>query len=169
VFPRIRSRFIEGLDLARRSVEALEGILKHFLGTKDDPDVDSPLIVAVDSLTRSMKVLASVQQDHAPSVDRLEALELGRVRWESECEGLLLKAEGKHNAAKAAEMRARSLNRAYEKHVADPFVEEGVEQELETVRDLDAQGSEAQRLPALHVDVAPPNKKAVAIAAKWGT
>lgn len=176
VFPFVRSAFTQVLDLGSRGVRALEGILKSIFvlvstieGALEKSKLDSPLTDRVEDLTRTIRVLSSVQQDHAPAIDRLDELERSRIHFEAACEGLLLKAEGKHNAAKAAEARERQLKRSYEKAVVDPFPLDGEEAENGAVLALDAQAGEAERVPAVYMGVAKNHKKALALRAKWGT
>jgi len=84
-----------------------------------------------------------------PPLDRLEDLELNRVRFEAEMEGLLLKAEGKLKAASNAEARERTMRKSYEDD-ADPFGEDGDEIEA-----LDApiyvEGGDEEGLQPVHV------------------
>lgn len=148
---------------------ALEGILRHLHGAKDDQGSLRPLIEQLDDLSGTLRVLVTTQQALGPAHERLEQLELSRVRWEAQCEGLLLKAEGKHNAAKAAEMRERQLKKSYAKQLVDPFPEEGEEAEGSAVLALDAPAGEAEGVRPVYMGLATNNKKALAQAAKWGS
>ena len=124
---------------------------------------------ALSSLNNTLDKLCQAQRAHGPATERLEALELSRHQWEAECEGLLLKAEGKLRAANNAEARERALRKTYE-HLVDPFPEEGPQPE-ESVRDTlplnDAPPGEAEGLPPVRLDVAPSNKT-LAQRAKFG-
>ena len=107
--------------------------------------------------------------EQGPASERLEVLERSRHQFEAQCEGLLLKAEGKLRAANNAEARERALRKTYE-HLIDPLDEVGVEPETPTRNPSgndDAPASEAQRLQALRMDVAPSNKT-LAQRAKFG-
>ena len=82
---------------------------------------------------------------------------------------MLQRAEGKHRAANNAEARERANKRSYE-HLLDPFPEDGIETlttDGDSVPRNDAPPSEAERLSALRVDVAPSNKT-LAQRAKFG-
>ncbi len=136
----------------RRLLEALEHIAGHL----------QALHVAVGALIR-------VQDERGPAVERLELLELSRHQWEAMCEGLLQKAEGKLRAANNAEARERANKKSYE-HLLDPLAEEGVEPEApgrNADRGDDVAHSEAERLSAMRLDVAP-SPKQLAQRAKWG-
>lgn len=86
----------------------------------------------------------------APRLEgRLEELERTRAKWEAELEGLMLKAEGKFNAARAAEERTRAKEkRAEELHEAvhgDPEELEDLPPEYrELLRRLDGEGGEGE-------------------------
>jgi len=124
---------------------------------------------ALSSLNATLEKLCQVQQDQGPATERLEVLELSRHQWEAMCEGLLQKAEGKLRAANNAEARERANKKSYE-HLLDPLAEVGDEPEAATRnadRDDDAAFSEAQRLSALRLDVAP-SPKTLAQRAKFG-
>jgi len=107
--------------------------------------------------------LCDVQRANGPAIERLEALELSRHQWEAQCEGLLQKAEGKWRAANNAEARERANRKSYE-HLLDPLDEVGVETETpapDSHFGNDAPASEAERLSALRLDVAPSPKELV--------
>lgn len=120
-------------------------------------------------LSAAVSELAAAHVALAPATERLDALELSRHQFEALCEGLLLKAEGKLKAANNAEARERSLRKSYE-HLIDPLAEEGERPEAtrrNTDLEDDAAHSEAERVHALRLDVAP-NNKALAQRAKFG-
>ena len=124
---------------------------------------------ALSSLNNSLDKLCQAYQEQGPSIDRLEALELSRHQWEAMCEGLLQKAEGKLRAANNAEARERANKKSYE-HLLDPLTEDGLDPEAparhpDSVNDVPA--SEADRLQAMRLDVAP-SPKALAQRAKFG-
>ncbi len=136
----------------RRLIEALEQIAGRL----------QALDVAVLALMR-------VQQEQGPAIGRLEVLELSRHQFEAMCEGLLQKAEGKLRAANNAEARERANKKSYER-LLDPLAEDGEEPEAAARHPdglNDAPASEAERLSALRLDVAP-SPKALAQRAKWG-
>ena len=127
------------------------------------------LALALRELSIALSELAATQKAHAPATERLESLELSRHQWEAMCEGLLLKAEGKLRAANNAEARERANKKSYE-HLLDPLAEIGDEPRVEANdanRDDYVAPSEAERVQALRLDVAP-NPKALAIRAKFG-
>ena len=121
------------------------------------------------ALTASQVELAKIQQAMGPALDRLNALELSRHRFEAEMEGILLKADGKLKAASNAEARERQLKKSYERNLLDPLDtdgQEGTEERAEFLP-VHAAPGEAQGMPPLHLDVAP-NGKALAVRAKFG-
>lgn len=126
------------------------------------------LLEAVLALVSVLERLFEAQEQNGPAVDRLEELERSRHQFEAQCQGLLLKAEGKLKAANNAEARERQLKKFNESNT-DPFGENGDEGQGEgavVVPPLNAQAGEEERMRALRLDVAP-SPKAAAIAAKW--
>jgi len=124
------------------------------------------LLVAIRDLIDAIESLAAAQTSATPAMDRLDALELGRHQFEAEVAGALLEAKGKLRAASNSEARERQLKRSYEKD-SDPFDEGGEAGSGEgPLLPDDAPPSETERLPALHLGVAP-NNKGAAIAHKW--
>jgi len=86
---------------------------------------------AIKALTSSLEMIeiALQKQNHiyaelGPALERLNTLERTRHQFEAECEGKLLKADGKLKAAASAEARERQLKKANER-LADPFPENG--------------------------------------------
>jgi hypothetical protein len=124
------------------------------------------LISAIESLARSMEALANIQRLAVPSVDRLDALELSRHKFEAEVEGLLLKADGKLKAASNAEARERQLRKR--ERLLDPLPPDGNESihQGDTVLPVDAEASEAQGVHTMHMGLAA-DPKAAALKAKW--
>ena len=123
----------------------------------------------IRAITAALTELCAVQRELGPASERLEALELSRHQFEAQCEGLMLKAEGKLRAANNSEARERQIRKTYE-HLIDPLAQDGDEQEPEPrdpVRQNDVPASEAERVHAMRVDVAPTNK-ALAQRAKFG-
>ena len=164
------------LGIATRGVVALEGILEAILvlnrtldGALAEQQVFRPLVESVEKLTGTLVAVAEIQQEHGPAVDRLDALELGRIAWEAECEGLLLKADGKLKAANNAEARERQLKRSRDKR--DPFEDNGDERGpvTEEERALLAQlaGGQGEAVDVAGVAV-PESPKARVLRAKWG-
>jgi len=116
-----------------------------------------------------LQELTEVQSRATPPTERLELLELSRHQFEANCEGMLLRAEGKLGAAKNAEQRERQLKKSYA-HLVDTVDEIGVEPETaERYPDSnhDAATSEEERVSALPLDVAV-SPKALAQRAKFG-
>lgn len=127
-----------------------------------------PSIEAIQALTAAVEALNQTQRELGPALDRLEKLERFRHQFEAECEGMLLKADGKLKAASSAEQRERQLKKANQRN-ADPFDFEGAEDPEAggVVQPFDVEASEAQRLSAMRLDLAP-NNKARAVRAKFG-
>lgn len=119
------------------------------------------------SLAAVLQDLRDIQRDHGPAVDRVAALELSRHQFEAECEGKLLKADGKLRAANNAEARERQLKKSYERD-SDPFGDPG-EEVAEAGRTLqlhDAAERQDERVSPVRVGLAP-DRKAAALTAKW--
>jgi len=125
------------------------------------------LVEALDNIAVSISELTKCQSELGPGDERLHALEVSRHLFEAECQGMLLKADGKLKAASNAEARERQLKRSYERDL-DPFDEAGNEgSKADPVRTVDAPGGEAEGLPPVRLALAT-NDKSHAIAAKWG-
>jgi len=116
-----------------------------------------------DALER-LAATQSAALKNAPSVERLDALELDRHQFEAEMEGLLLKAEGKLKAANNSEARERHQRERHERDF-DPFPEDSEEIERR-VQDFDAESVEAEEVQPLHLGLEK-NSKAHALRAKW--
>jgi len=125
------------------------------------------LIEAIRGLAFQVEELATAQRQLGPAVDRLTALELSRHQFEAECAGALLEAKGKQKGALSSEARERHMRKQNERD-ADPLRVDGEEvaQDGPVLAD-DAAASEAQRLHALRLDVAP-SPKAAALSFKYG-
>ena len=125
------------------------------------------LFEAIEELGRAIERLARIQEELGPALDRLNALELSRHHFEAECEGMLLKADGKLKAASSAEQRERQLKRANER-LADPFDVDSKEGEEagDAVRRFDAEAFPEKGVPAVRLGLAT-NNKAHALRAKW--
>lgn len=118
----------------------------------------------------ALRELARLQQELGPARQRLEALELSRAQFEAECNGVLLKADGKLKAAANAEARERQMRKARERDIVGPLDEDGDpggDAERDTSIDYDAAASETERLQALRLVVAP-NHRAEALRWKFG-
>jgi len=127
---------------------------RHFLG-------------AIKALTSSIDALTKVQRELGPALERLEGLERSRIHFEAECEGMLLKADGKLKAAASAEQRERQLKKANER-IADPFHDEGVDgTQPAPVFPDHVEPGEAPGVPTVRVALAR-NNKAHAVRAKFG-
>ena len=126
------------------------------------------LVEAIQALAVAVLDLVRIQQELGPALDRLEQLERSRNQFEAECEGMLLKADGKLKAASSAEQRERQLKKANDK-LSDPFDEDGEArpEDATFLRPDHAEGSKAERVPPVHLALAS-NDKAHAVKAKWG-
>lgn len=125
------------------------------------------LVEAVDSLVAVLRIIEATQRDAGPALDRLNAMELSRHQFEAECEGILLKADGKLKAAANAEARERQLKKSYERQFdpLNPESEEGPNHGT-IVLDTDAPRGEAQGMQPVRLGVET-NTKAHAVRAKW--
>ena len=126
------------------------------------------LVEAIQRLTAALEDVARIQRELGPALDRLEALEHSRHQFEAECEGMLLKADGKLKAASSAEQRERQIRKSQER-LADPFDPEGVEAaEPRTILPTNnAPPSEAPGVPPVRLALAT-NDKSLAVRTKWG-
>lgn len=122
----------------------------------------------ITALTSALEQLATIQRNLGPALERLEVLERGRHHFEAECQGLLLKAEGRVKAANSSEQRERQIKKANDKLVdfGDLESEEATPHGTYVLSD-DGKGSAAPRLPALPLVLAR-NDKAHAVRAKFG-
>jgi len=122
---------------------------------------------AILDLTAALEDLVRIQQELGPAIDRLEILERSHHQFEAQCEGMLLKADGKLKAAASAEARERQLKKANDR-LADPLGETGEEGTGPApFFPDDAAAGEAQGLPPVRLALAP-NNKAHAVRAKFG-
>ncbi len=127
------------------------------------------LLEALELIALALGELVEGQKDAGRVVDRIDALELSRLKFEAECEGRLLKADGKLKAAANSEARERQLKGSYERLAFERGEElpEGTEPG-DTVLPVDAQAGEEERLRALRLVVAS-DPKAQALRHKFGT
>jgi len=125
------------------------------------------LVEAVQALASALDDLVRIQREMGPALDRIEALERERHHFEAECEGMLLKAEGKLKAASSAEQRERQLKKSNDRF-ADPFPDEGEDgtQPAPVFPDHVTAG-EAEEVPPVRLALAP-NNKTQAVRAKFG-
>jgi len=123
------------------------------------------LTEAVLRLKASLDGLQAAQREAGPGEDRLKVLELSRVQFEADMQGLLSKAEGKLQAANNAESRTRTMKKAYE-NLVDPL-DNDFEEEPEELPVGYAPAGEEEELQRVHVDVAP-DYKALALMRKFG-
>lgn len=122
---------------------------------------------AIVALTSALGRLAEIQKAQGPAIERLEKLELTRHHFEAECQGLLLRAEGKSKAANSSEQRERQLKKANDRY-ADIGDIEGLDQPATpSVRTDDVERGEAEGLRPVPLALAP-NNKTHAIRAKFG-
>ena len=123
---------------------------------------------AIQALTEALSGLDVTIREHGPAVERLEALERSRIHFEAECEGMLLKADGKLKAATSAEQRERQLKKTNDR-LTDAFSEEETPAEHGGTHVLSANAPEggAEGVPPVRLALAS-NNKAHAVKAKWG-
>jgi len=114
------------------------------------------LVDALEGLRGALETAEEQRAEAGSALERIESLELSRGQWEAEVEAVLMKAEGKLQAANNAEARERTMRKSYEKHV-DPFGDEGAEVP-EAVPAGDAEGSEEDWVQPLRMDVAEDDK-----------
>ena len=129
------------------------------------------LLEGIEALTLTLKDLVKIQRELGPALDRLERLERSRNHFEAECEGMLLKADGKLKAANSSEQRERQLKKANEKH-SDPFGDESEapgegQNPTRVAAASDAGAGSPEGVPPLHMVLAT-NNKAHAVRTKWG-
>jgi len=122
------------------------------------------LVDEIQRLSAHLRALRETYSEAAPSLDRLEALELSRAQFEADMEGLLQRAEGKLKAASNSEARERTMRKSYEAD-ADPFPEDSEEIERR-VQDFDAESVDAEEVQPMHLGLEK-NSKAHALRAKW--
>lgn len=127
------------------------------------------LVEAIHALTVVLTELAGLQRELGPAIGRVEALERSRHQFEAECEGMMLKADGKLKAASSAEQRERQLKKANER-LADPFDLGEVEAAEHGTHVLteDARPGEPQGMSPVRLAMAPDDGKAHAVRTKWG-
>jgi len=128
------------------------------------------LVEAVRSLATALQGLAEIQRDAGPALDRLNKMELSRHQFEAECQGILLKADGKLKAAANAEARERQLKKSYEREQLAPFdpdSEETVAERSQAILPVDAEAGRAERMHPVRMGLAS-NNKAHALKRKWG-
>ena len=122
------------------------------------------LIAAVNALNASVGELTRASRESGPSEERLESLERDRLQFEAACEGLLMKAEGKLQAANNAEARTRTMKKTYEPFL-DPLDSDS--EEVEEALPLGyAPTGEEEGLRPVRMDVAP-DYKTLALARKF--
>jgi len=125
---------------------------------------------ALESVNYTLGLCIAAMREARPADERLEALELSRAQFEADVEGVLMKAQGKLKAAANAEARERTMKKAYEDRI-DDFDSNSVhtlsEEEVADIRRRDAQGSQEEQVHPVHLDVAPVDKKAYALRAKF--
>ena len=125
------------------------------------------LLEGIHALTEALVSLDKTQRRLGPAIDRLEALERSRIHFEADCEGMLLKADGKLKAAASAEQRERQLKKANDRH-ADPFNPDGDQApEDAPVPPHDVAGGETPGVPPVRLVLAT-NDKTHAVRTKWG-
>jgi len=123
------------------------------------------LVEAIEHGAAALAGILEIHRENGPAVARLDALELSQARWEAEVEAVLLKAEGKLQAANNSEARERTMRKSYEKFI-DPLDEDS-EEGFSGVRPGDAEGGESEGVLPLSVDLAPVDRKATAMNFKY--
>jgi len=129
----------------------------------------SEIAAELRGLSVELSELCAAHKELGPASERLDKLERERFRFEAECQGLLLAAEGKRKAAMNAEARERVMKKSYETHV-DPFDEAGDGPEApagDPDIEHDVAAGEAEGVQPLRLDVAP-SGKALAVRRKFG-
>lgn len=138
------------------------GILTIFRGFRR-------FLEALEGIAFELGALVEVQKDAGTALERIDTLELSRHKFEAECEGKLLQADGKLKAASNAEARERQLKRSYERLVDESDIDGAVPEAAEgsPVLSHDVAASETERMRSLPL-VLETNTKAHAVRAKWG-
>ena len=129
------------------------------------------LIDAIQSLALALEGLAQIQRELGPAVDRLEVLERSRNQFEAECEGMLLKADGKLKAASSSEQRERQIKKANERFT-DPLSDESTAategyDPADVAVAPNAGAGPPEGVPPMRLVLAA-NNKAHAVRTKWG-
>jgi len=123
------------------------------------------LVDALETVAGVLMEGVEIQRGQGPALARLEELELSKAKWEAEMEAVLLKSEGKLQAANNSEARERTMRKSYEKFI-DPLDEEG-DEGFSGVRPGNGERSEGEGVLPLPVDLAPVNRKAAAVNFKY--
>jgi len=131
------------------------------------PSAFHQLVQALVAIVEVLGELVRMERDAGSALERIGDLELSRHQFEAECAGKLLQADGKLKAAANAEQRERQLKRSYERQL-DPLDQDSEQgSEAGAILPIHAEASEAERLSAMRLDVAP-SDKALAVRAKFG-
>ncbi len=122
----------------RGVLEALEGIRRSMSGIYD-----------------LLNVLAEQRPPDGNVDGRVAALELSRVQWEADLEGLVAKAEGQYRAASNADARARTHAKAAEIFESDDGEGESdvVLAYLQSLSGGDEEAGERSELPSVRADL----------------
>lgn len=114
----------------------------------------SRLLQAIEAVATELHGLRTDVADAPEEVSALEArvadLERSQANWKAECEGLLLRAENKHKATRAAEERTRRLAESAgvdEEGLAD------LPPHIRTLYTGDGGGGEEEGVPPMSEDV----------------
>ena len=129
------------------------------------------LLDSIEALTLTLRDLVNIQRELGPAIERLDALERSRNQFEAECEGMLLKADGKLKAANSSEQRERQLKKANERFT-DPLGDEGEAppegyDPANVAAASDAGAGSPEGVSPLRMVLAA-NNKAHAVRTKWG-
>jgi hypothetical protein len=108
------------------------------------------ILEVLTTVTEALNEVLAVWAAHRPLGDRMDDLETGRLQWEADVEGLLLKAGGQLHAARASEERARGMERRARALGSDEGGEEPIEDLREQLALPDAPASPGEEMQPLH-------------------
>jgi len=108
----------------------------------------SRLVDSLESIQASIERVIEQRRAGGDTIERLENLELSRHQFEAEVEGILLKADGKLQAANNSEARTRTMKKSYERFTdpLDPEHDE-VEEAIQAGYVPRSQEQEVQPMP----------------------
>lgn len=123
---------------------------------------------ALERVAATITAASKGSEDRSVLTERLNELERDRTMWEADVEALLMKAEGKLQAANNAESRTRTMKKAYEKRQLDldPFDLDSDEVPA-TVHEGDVPAGEETGMLEMPLALET-NSKTHALKAKWG-
>ena len=135
------------------------GVLRDFRRAAD----------ALERVAASILAASRNREETGDMMERLDQLERERTMWQADVEALLLKAEGKLQAANNAEARTRTMKRSYERFLdpLDPDSDEAQTPPRDRPQSDDAPPFAEEELLPMRVGLET-NTKAHAVRAKWG-